>query len=370
MIRTTLAALALTFAPLAAAAQAVEATVCDVANHPMKYDGKMVRVKGVVQADFDSFFIRGESCNSGIWLSYPAGTRARSGPAAGLTLQLAGNATATPVAPRPAVTLERNPAFETFDTLLSARVKTPGMCLGCVNNDVMATLTGRIDGTEDAGLKRDADGKITALTGFGNMSLWGVRMVLQSVADPTPKEIDFSAAPRVSGDNANSGGKDFIAATKKAEEAFGKGNDSALQIQRALDALGAPGVNNGVVIAFDNAAEIQTTEGVRSAATSPDGVLYTIHLDMEKLRGDALSRAIAHQGELVADLRGPSPTPYLALQQKAWQTVLIVTIGARQKTLTLPGGTVLWTEAWPQPERNANASAALNSYLINREQAP
>ena len=55
--------------------------MCDVVNHPKQFDGKTVRVKGVVQADFDSFVMRGDSCSSMLWLSYPAGTKAKSGPA-------------------------------------------------------------------------------------------------------------------------------------------------------------------------------------------------------------------------------------------------------------------------------------------------
>ena len=56
-------------------AAATDATVCDVVNHPKQFDGKTVRVKGVVQADFDSFVMRGDSCSSVLWLSYPAGDK-------------------------------------------------------------------------------------------------------------------------------------------------------------------------------------------------------------------------------------------------------------------------------------------------------
>ncbi len=336
----------------------------------MKYDGKMVRVKGVVQADFDSFFIRGDSCSSGIWLSYPTGTRSKSGPATVVTLQLASNATGTPGKERPAVALQRDAAFENFDNLLSVKAKTPGMCLGCVKNDVMATLTGRIDGTEDAGLKRDSAGKITGLDGFGNMNLYSVRMVLQSVADPTAKEIDFSKAPKIKDDNQGGGGKDYGAAIKKSEEAFGKTTPTAAQMQRALDAFGGPGVDNGVTVAFDGLANVPPGEGTKGAKASADGLLLTVRIDQDKLKGDALARAIAHQGEEVADLRESPAQSFMMLEQKAWQTTLLVVLGARQKSLTLPGAVVVWSEEWPQAERNQDASAALTTYLTDREQAP
>src|ERR1019366_7004973 len=99
----------------------------------------MVRVKGLVQVDFDSFIMRGDSCSNALWLSYPAGTKAKSGPAAIVTMQLAASSTTKTGAARQALTLEKSADFLQFDLMLSTRPKTNGMCLGCVKSDVMAT---------------------------------------------------------------------------------------------------------------------------------------------------------------------------------------------------------------------------------------
>ena len=346
----------------------VDATVCQITAHPKQFDGKIVRVKGIVQVGFNSFQMRGDSCTSALWLSYPAGTHAKSGPAAVVTLQLASGSTGTPGTSRPALTLSRTKDFDTFDSLLSQKVKTPGMCLACVKNDVIATVTGRIDGTDDPGLTRDAAGKITALDGFGNMNLYGARLVIQSVADVSAKEINFSKIEKVKEDSQGSNDKDFAKLINKTEESFPKGTPAVAQIQRALDAFGASGVSNGVIISFSGANEVPAGEGTRSTTASPDGLLLTIALDPDRLKGEALSRAIAHTGSEVADLREGKLISYTAIENESWQTTLLVTIGARQKSLTVPGGVVLWTEAWPAAERNNNATAALSNYLVEHEQ--
>jgi hypothetical protein len=354
----------------AAQAQAVDASICDVVNHPMKFDGKIVRLKGLVESDFDSFILRGDTCSSSLWLSYPAGTKAKSGPAAVVSLQLAANSTGTPGKPRPALTLEKNQDFLTFDMLLSTRPKTNGMCLGCVKNDVMATLEGRIDGTENAGLARDKDGKITGLDGFGNMNQYSARLVIQKVSEVSAKEIDYSKTPKVADDNPGANGKDYMALTKKAEDAFPKGTDAPTQIQQAIDAYGAPGQDNGVTVAFVDTGSIPDGEGTKSAKSSPDGLLLTVRFDGDKLKGDSLSRAAAHEGAVILALRDKQVQGCNAIEMKAWNTTLTVVIGSRQKTLTLPGGVVLWSESWTAAEKNGNAGSALTNYLDDRDESP
>jgi len=353
-----------------AQAQVVDATVCDVANHPMKFDGKMVRVKGLVQVDFDSFIMRGDSCSNALWLSYPAGTKAKSGPAAIVTLQLAANSTAKTGTARPALALEKNADFLQFDLMLSTRPKTNGMCLGCVKSDVMATLVGRIDGTENPGLTRDKSGAITALDGFGNMNQYMTRLVITQVSEVSAKEIDYSKTPKIADDNQGGSGKDYVALTKKAMEAFPKGTDAPTQIQVALDAYGAPGQDNGVTIAFGDTANIPDGDGTKSTKSSPDGLLLTARFDSDKLKGDALSRAVAHEGAEIALLRDKQVMGCKEMENKAWNTALLVVIGSRQKTLTLPGGNVVWSDAWPAADRSNNAGTALTSYLDDRDQSP
>ena len=353
-------------------AQTVDAKVCDVINHPKDFDGKTVRLTGLVQTDFDSFIMRGDTCSSALWLSYPAGTKAKSGPAAVLTLQLAANATATPAGPaRPALTLDHTKDFDTFDLLLSQKPKTSGMCLGCVKNDVMATLVGRIDGTDNPGLVKDASGKITGLDGFGNMNMYMARMVITSVSDVTAKEIDFSKnAAKVDGDSQGGNGKDYMAIAKKGEEAFSKGSPAIATIDGALAAFGAPGQDNGVIVGFGNVANVPDGEGTKSSKSSPDGLLLTVTIDSDKLKGDALARAIGHEGTKIEGLRESSIRSCRQIETDAWQTVLLITIGSRQKSLTLPGNFVIWNDSWPAADKGHKGGEVVQEYLTDRDETP
>src|ERR1019366_9226899 len=94
-------------------------------------------------------------------------------------------------ADRAPVTLDKSKDFKQFDSLLSAPYKSNGMCLGCTKSEVSATITGRIDAVQPA-LRRDAAGKIVDIAGFGNLNAYPVRLVLQSVSDVAPHEIDYS----------------------------------------------------------------------------------------------------------------------------------------------------------------------------------
>jgi len=75
----------------------VDVNVCDVVKNPASFDGKMVRIKGTVVAGFDEFAIKDAAdpnCGyqvNGIWLSYPQGSKAKSGPVAIVTAQPAHN---------------------------------------------------------------------------------------------------------------------------------------------------------------------------------------------------------------------------------------------------------------------------------------
>ena len=352
----------------AAWGQVTDVTVCDVVNHPKKYDGQLVRMKGVVQSDFDELIVHGDTCDSSLWLSYPAGTKAKSGPAAVVTMRLAANSAASTAAARPAVALEKNADFTAFDTLLSAKVKLPGICLGCVKNDVQVTLVGRVDGSDDTGLTRDAAGKVTSLNGFGNLNAWPARLVLQSVSGSTAQEIDYSKIPKVKDDSQGSSDKDYAGLERKAEAAFPKGSDATVAIDRAMAAYGGPGVDNGVTIAFGATAEVP--EEGKSGKSSPDGLLFLVRFDMDKLKGDALSRAAAHEGsELASERETPVPS-FATAEEKAWQAALLVTIGERGKSMTLPGGYLMWDDEWPAADKTQKATDALNAYVTTREESP
>src|SRR5271155_4528949 len=75
-------------------AQIIDSTVCDILANPQSFDGKIVRIKGVVIAGFEEFAIKGSGCNqmvNAIWLAYPEGTKGKAAPVAFLRLQLGKN---------------------------------------------------------------------------------------------------------------------------------------------------------------------------------------------------------------------------------------------------------------------------------------
>lgn len=290
-----------------ASAEIVDASICDVLANPASFDGKVIRITGATAvARFDEFVVEGSGCQppAALWLAYPEGTKGKAGPTALVRLQLASNSSLVPVAPtRAPVTLQRDSAFKRFDSLMAEPHKSSALCLGCPRNSVSATLVGRLDGVSVAGLLRDANGKPTGLAGFGNMNLYRARLVLQAVSDVVPHEIDYSSsATPVRGDSRR---------TAAADPA---------QVKRAAAALGEPGEQNGVEVDFGAVSEMPFDEGSKGSSASPDGVLFHAMFDMSRLGKQALSKAIAHMGSHIADIRGGSITqgPDEA-ESRAWQ---------------------------------------------------
>ena len=275
-----------------ASAEVVDVSVCDVLANPQSFDGKTIRLnKATVIAGFDEFLIEGSGCTpaAAIWLSYPAGTKAKAGPAALLRLQLAKNSALVAEAPRRApVTLERNSDFQRFDTLLATPSKSSGKCLGCSRYTVVANLVGRLDGVKTPGLERDKEGKPIGLAGFGNMNLYRARLVLQAVSDVTPHEVDAAEnSAAIRGD------------IRRAESP-----PAPDQVARALHALGEEGDDNGVVVSNGVDNEVPMDEGLKGKYDSPDGILFLVTIDMDRLKKKTLSWAIAHLGTHIADVRG------------------------------------------------------------------
>ncbi len=359
-------------------AQAVDATVCDILQNPASFNGKIVRLKATVAAGFDRFAIEGAGCGqhvNGIWLSYPEGTKGKAGPVALVELAAAKNFAGTLDTPaRTAVQLDKSKDFKQFDSLLSTQFKENSMCLGCVRYKVNATLVGRLDGVAKAGVNRNSAGKIVGWSGFGNLSAYSARLVLQSVSDVTPQEIDYSkAAATTKADVVELPGPgagpapDPVANAHTAAKAFGSGNPAGDQIERAAAAFGKPNEHNGVVISFKPANEVPKLEGAKGGQDSPDGVLYNCTFNQDRLPGDALSRAIVHSGTLVAAIRNPTPETQgdglYEMEYRAWATTSFSAVAAAQKTLTVYGGIVLFNSAWTGEERASLLGDALKNVL-------
>lgn len=213
-----------------ARAQTVDTTVCKILASPSSFDGETVRIKGTVIAGFDEFVIKDSSCNQpvdAIWLAYPKGTKAKAGPVAFVQLQLAGNnPSVVNNFVRPEAKLDKNNKdFKQFDSLLSTPAKVGGMCLGCVRYSVTATLVGRVDGTKEAKLVRDGSGKVIEADGFGNFNRYTARLVLESVTDVSPQEIDYSKAGSAKDDaQRGASGGDPVAGAHQIARALGPGS--------------------------------------------------------------------------------------------------------------------------------------------------
>lgn len=350
-------------------AQAVDATVCDILKDPASFNGKIVRIKGTVSSGLDEFIIRGEDCHhtiDSIWLAYPEGTKAKSGPLAIVQMQPAKNFTGTVTAAnRTPVTLDKSKDFKQFDSLLAAPYKSSALCLGCAKNQVSATLTGRLDAVP-ADLTRDTKGKIVSFAGFGNLNMWSARLVLQSVADVVPHEVDYSkiAAMTKNETAPEAVAGEGVAAAHGIAKIWGAGNPSGEQVEHAAAAFGKPGENNGVVIGFGGTGEAIARLEQKSDQESPDGIIYNCTLDSSRLKGgNALAVAIVHVGQHIEDLQAPDASTPFAVENRAWVTTALGAIGARQKTLTLPGGYVMWNSDWPQADIPQLSSQSLGDFL-------
>jgi hypothetical protein len=400
----------------AAAAQAgtaqagapVDTTVCDVVKKPQAFNGQIVRIKGTVIAGFDEFVITDSTdpnCGypvNAIWLAYPPGTKGKAGPAAMVVVQPAKNFTGTLTPPtRAAVTLDktgdRGKDFKQFDSLLAQKhEKGADMCLGCTRYTVTATLVGRLDSVADATLKRDSSGKIVGFGGFGNMNAYPARLVLESVSDVTPKEIDFSknddetkAGATAGGNGADQygagagcggggcmggGGNGIdlngaIAAAQKAANGLAAGppKDAAI---RAAAVYGKAGDHStGVFTANGASNEASPADEQLGTKDSPDGVLFNCTFNSDRVQGDSLTRAVMHMGEHISELRNPDPgnegAPPYVLESDAWVVTSVSAALSGQKFLSLPGGYLIWDSSWSVADRTDKMESVLKDFLVN-----
>ncbi|KAA6457839.1 hypothetical protein DYQ86_20930 [Acidobacteria bacterium AB60] len=329
-------------------AQTVDAKVCDILAHPKDFDGKIVRVTGTVVAGFDEFMIRDNSCKqsvNAIWLDYPIGTKAKTGPVAIITLQLAKNSPgqATLISATP-VTLDTGGDFKKFDSTLSASAKTSGRCLGCVRSTVTATLTGRLDAVDAVSLEKTGS-MFTAVKGFGNLARYPVRLVIQSVANVSENDIDYSKPADLGDGDVDLG-------------------LTADQLKRAAAAYGAQGEDNGVDVGFTGANTLRSNDGAKGSGNSPDGLLLIVTIDGDRVKGTAISEAMAHTGTHIADLReSPMRRNLFELEGRAWGATVMSALTNKEKTLTLPGGYVAWNSGWTEVDQKKQLPGALSGYL-------
>jgi len=379
-------------------AQVVNATVCAVLKNPASFDGKTVRIKGTVVAGFDQFVVNDGDCGegvNGIWLAYPPGAKAKSGPFAMVELEPAHNfAGEVALEARPAVPLTRDKAFKQFDSLLAQRHdQSGGVCLGCPHYQVQATLVGRLDAVASAGVQRDASGKIVGMDGFGNLNAYPARLVLESVADVTPKEIDYSASDAViKKAQPNSTGESDMWRAMATDKGISEGSD---QTQRFVDPIATSQKlaaallpsptsdqikadvallpkgkeQNGVTVGYGTIDEAAAV--ARGTADSPDGVLFICTFNRDRLPDLALTFALLHALQHVSDIRSPHPgsenAPLYFFEDNAWMVTAISAATAGTDYLTLPGGYMIWNAHWPDALKTGNIESVLNDFLAKED---
>jgi hypothetical protein len=86
---------------------------------------------------------------------------------------------------------------------------------------------------------------------------------------------------------------------------------------------------------------------------------------------DALVRAATHMGEHIADIRKPPTAETLNtlfdMEYQGWATTVLDAVGLRQRTLTLPGGYVIWNSSWPAADQQSSLDHAISDYILKVE---
>jgi len=168
----------------------IETTVCAVVENPAAFNNKIVRLRGHVSGNFEYSMLSGDGCSDSLWFADGS-----DGAPPGLTVTIPGGSTpgaedadGKRILPIP-VKLVRNPNFDRFERLMSARVKADVRSEkiksgGYVVHQVTATFVGRIDGVSqeihEFHVKRSDTDRVDYL-GFGHMGLFDAQFVMQSV---------------------------------------------------------------------------------------------------------------------------------------------------------------------------------------------
>jgi hypothetical protein len=209
------------------------------------------------------------------------------------------------------------------------------------------------------------------------MNAYPARLVLQSVSDVTPKEIDYSKTDAITKGDAvltpppgSAGGPEFddpVGAAVKLASHVGAG-PAGDQAQKAVGVFPRGKEQNGVSVVLYGVGNEVTPDGP-GTKDSLDGVLYNCVLNRDRLQGPSMVVALFHVGQHVADLRSPKPenadAPFIISENNAWVVTSVAAIVGGQKYLTLPGAYLFWNIAWPASERDDKMEAALNDFLSN-----
>jgi hypothetical protein len=77
-----------------------------------------------------------------------------------------------------------------------------------------------------------------------------------------------------------------------------------------------------------------------------------------------MGEAMAHTGTHIADLReSPMSRNLFQLEGRAWGVTVLSAISNKEKTLTLPGGYVVWNSKWSDVDQQKQLPGSLSGYL-------
>ncbi len=231
------------------------------------------------------------------------------------------------------------------------------------------------------------------MSGFGNLNDYPARLTLESVADVTPEEINYSASDAaVKKAQPNSTGESDMWRAMATDQGFSEGSDQA---QRSLDPIAtsqklvaalapSPAADqikadvallpkgkeqNGVTIGYGTADEAPAV--AQGTADSPDGVLYICTFNRDRLPDLALTFALLRALQSVSDIRNPHPgsenAPLYFFEKNASTVTAISAEAAGTRYLTLPGGYLIWNVDWPDALKVGNTESAINEFLAKED---
>jgi hypothetical protein len=79
--------------------------------------------------------------------------------------------------------------------------------------------------------------------------------------------------------------------------------------------------------------------------------------------------ALSHVGTHIADIRstaiGISNLLLYGAEFRAWQTSVLNAVALKAKTLTLPGGYMIYSQSWSNSDLGKNANGGISGFLAN-----
>ena len=181
----------------------IVATLCEIANDPDRFNGKMIKVRATVLSNFEVSLLSDSGCglDSSVWFTYgdarhTPSAATESAPITSLAdLKRPESLTWSPMEPSAVITVKEDSEFRKLDSYLSKQFKPKGrnLCISCPLSSVTAVFTGRFDHTNRRlRAYRDKDSKVIGAggSGFGHLGGYDSQFVMHSVSEVVAVKID------------------------------------------------------------------------------------------------------------------------------------------------------------------------------------